>query len=183
MNTVEKWFGDAFTELDPLLQDLHRFGGTLSGSVHIQFGSGIAGFLGRRLATKMGMPNQAGTHHMTVRIGSQEDKLVWSRNFGGSRDMISIFKPQGKYPDGTWSETTGNLNLSLSVDVVDGGWHWIQRGARIGSISIPLWLMPVSRAYKRITSGMYEFSVTLSLPIFGMAFCYSGMLSLVERGV
>jgi hypothetical protein len=59
-NAVIDWFGESFTALDPLLQDLHRHGGKLSGKVDLKFGSGLAGLIGRRLATKLGLPSQAG---------------------------------------------------------------------------------------------------------------------------
>lgn len=177
MNIVENWFGDGFKELDPLLQNLHRNGGTLCGAVNVEYGDGLAGHLGARLATKMGIPNRAGCRDLTVKIGSRNGELVWSREFGDAgSEMVSIFKPQGHYPDGVWIERTGPITLILGVEVVNGGWYWVQRGAKIGPVRLPLWLMPITDAYKRVSEGRYEFSVTVSLPVLGMAFRYCGIL-------
>lgn len=183
MNTVEIWFGDKFTELHPLLQKLHRNGGVLSGTVNVEFGSGLAGLFGNRLAGKLGVPVQPGCHDMTVKIESRNDGLLWSRDFGNGNEMVSIFKPEGSYPEGFWVESSGFIRLMLGVDMRDGGWYWVQRGAKIGSINLPLWLMPRSHAYKCISEDKYKFSVTLKLPIFGLAFSYSGMLNLDEPSV
>jgi hypothetical protein len=48
---VADWFGDDFVQLHPLLQQLHRHGGRLSGQVMIDIPSDVAGLFGRRLAS------------------------------------------------------------------------------------------------------------------------------------
>ena len=53
---AQTWFDGAFTRLHPLLQQLHRTGGTLDGVIGIRTGRGIAGILGRRLAARLGVP-------------------------------------------------------------------------------------------------------------------------------
>ena len=55
-NAVVDWFAHKFSELHPLLQDLHRNGGQLHGTVQIEIPHGVAGFFGHRLAKKMGGP-------------------------------------------------------------------------------------------------------------------------------
>jgi hypothetical protein len=56
---VTHWFGPHFAALHPLLQALHRSGGRLSGRVAITFGKGPAGWIGRRLGRRLGLPTVA----------------------------------------------------------------------------------------------------------------------------
>ena len=178
MSTVaENWFGDKFKNLDPILQDLHRKGGVLSGLVDIQYGRGIARIIGKKLAPNLGLPLKEGKHVLKVTISHTSDSLVWSRMFGDNHEMVSVFSPQGKYPKGSWSEKTGKLSLELGVDIYKGGWYWVQRKIHLFGVPLPLFLFPNSKAYKRIEDGEYMFSVVFSLPIIGKLVSYSGILN------
>ncbi len=42
---VQKWFGESFNNLHPLLQQIHIHGGTLQGEIDIKLCKGLAGFL------------------------------------------------------------------------------------------------------------------------------------------
>lgn len=176
-NPVENWFGEKFETLDPLLQDLHRHGGELSGTVKLEFGVGLGALIGRRLAQKLDLPLVAGTHKFDVSITHTDSALHWSRCFDSHHKMVSVFVPHGTYPTGSWSETTGSLALILGVEVKDGGWYWIQREVRFLGIPLPLFLFPSSKAYKRINQGKYEFSVTFALPFIGKLVSYEGLLT------
>ncbi len=175
-NPVVEWFGDSFTNLDPLLQDLHQQGGKLTGVVTIEFGIGVSGLIGRRLANKIGLPVLSGLSKLEVSISHSYGALLWSRKFNDEKDMVSVFVPHGTFPDGFWSETTGPLALKVGVEIRDGGWFWIQRQIRFKGIPLPLWLFPSSHAYKRVMGGLYEFSVTFTLPVFGKLVSYGGLL-------
>jgi hypothetical protein len=72
---VEQWFGPGFSHLHPLLQQLHRQGGSLSGPVAIHFGRHLSGWLGRRIARRMGIPSSGSNHTLEVRIHSADDGL------------------------------------------------------------------------------------------------------------
>ena len=176
-NPVVDWFGASFKELDPLLQELHRNGGDLTGVVDLEFGSGIAGVIGRSLALKLGLPVKAGKQKFSVSISHQGGALRWARQFDLHHNMVSLFVPHGSFPAGYWSETTGKLALELGVVIKEGGWYWVQRKIKFRGIPLPLWLFPASHAYKRIKNGLYEFSVTFSLPVIGKLLSYSGVLT------
>jgi hypothetical protein len=45
-----------------------------------------------------------------------------------------------------------------------------------------MWLVPRSRAYKRIEDGRYRFFVGFTLPFLGEVFSYSGLLEARLRG-
>lgn len=177
MHAVERWFGDGFDTLHPALRDLHRRGGTLRGPVTIEFGRGLAGRIGRRLAQRMGVPVEPGETMLRVDIRSDGDVLHWHRLFGASHTMASRFVPVGAWPGGHWLETTGPLRLALSVDTTHGDWRWQPRAAWLHGARIPLALLPQVRAGKRIDArDGYVFDVAVTLPWFGLLFRYGGTL-------
>lgn len=173
---VSRWFGQRFGELHPLLQQLHRSGGALSGEVEIRIGSGVAGWIGRRLARSIGIPVDLHRRGFEVSIRHEREAMIWVRRFDNGVVLASRFQPVGALPDGYWIEDTGPLSLYLTVDIVEGGWQWRPLRARFHGIPVPLWLLPRSRAGKRIEHGRYVFRVEFSLPLAGMVLSYSGAL-------
>jgi len=173
---VEKWFGSQFSELHPLLQELHKSGGKLTGDAEINYGPGLAGFIGSRLAAKMKLP-QAGVHQLHVDIGHSDTALVWSRSFNSSTPVVSLFEPVGNQTDnGYWIEKSGAIRLHLAVEVLNGGWYWRCQKMSLWGIPLPLWLLPKSDAYKIIEDNRYRFSVTFTLPLIGSLVSYRGLL-------
>lgn len=178
-SVVRRWFGPQFVQLHPLLQQLHLHGGRLSGVVDIHTGTGLAGWFGRRLATAVGIPVDRPRRDLVVEIRHTDDALLWTRTFDHDAQMISTFTPIGSWPDGCWVEQTGALQLRLGVDIKDGAWQWLPRGTYLHGIRLPSWLVPTSRAGKRIENGRYVFSVAFALPFLGMVLGYSGTLEAV----
>ena len=172
---VENWFGDRFSELHPLLQQLHIKGGNLQGRVNISYGRGLAGILGRRVAKRMKLPD-AGIHQLLVSISHDDVYLYWSRQFNNKQLVRSMFKPIGKIGNGYWIETTGPLSIKLTVDIKNGGWYWRCLDMTFLGCPIPIWLVPRSNAYKIIENGRYRFYVGFSLPVFGALVTYDGIL-------
>lgn len=174
---VSSWFADDFAALHPLLQQLHRTGGVLTGSVELAIPNGLAGWVGRRLASKMGIPTEAGMYPFEVIINHEKDRLLWSRRFAQSNTLVSVFEPVGDRATGYWREATGNTELHLQVDILNGGWHWRCIGMRLNGVPLPLWLAPKTRAYKEVEGGEYRFYVGFSLPLLGTVLSYSGLLA------
>lgn len=177
---VETWFGSSFTDLHPLLQRLHREGGVLSGPVQVSFGEGVAGFVGKRLALRLGVPAVAGTHALRVNIRSEAGVLHWGRSFNGQSEFSSKFRPVGHHPSGHWVEQSGRLSLSLGVEVKGGAWHWQHRRTTLFGMPIPKRLMPTTLASKGIEGERYRFSVEVRAPGLGKVLAYSGRLALVS---
>ncbi|MFM7505056.1 MAG: DUF4166 domain-containing protein, partial [Rubrivivax sp.] len=176
---VEQWFGPRFEALHPLLQQLHRQGGTLRGRVDIGFGAALAGWLGARIARRMGLPLHGATD-LTVRISHDGRRLRWARRFegaGGTVEVVSWFEPRGSWPQGHWLEATGALRFELGVDVEEGAWHWRVLRARWRGIPLPVGLLPRSRAGKRIVDGAYVFEVEVTAPVLGPLVWYRGQLT------
>jgi len=173
---VSSWFGQDFTQLHPLLQQLHLDGGTLSGTVELDLAAGFAGWVGRRLAAKLGIPSESGSYPFEVHIEHRQGQLLWSRRFAHSHAMLSVFEPVGSHASGYWREVTGATELHLQVDIQDGGWHWRCVGMHLHGVPLPLWLAPRTRAYKEVEGGAYRFYVGFSLPLLGTVLSYSGLL-------
>lgn len=173
---VSRWFGTRFSELHPLLQSLHLNGGRLRGVIDIQIGAGFAGWMGTRLAASLGIPVDRPRRGFEVEIKHTSKALEWRRSFDNGQTLVSIFEPVGVWPEGYWIEQTGPLSLQLTVDVNDGGWQWRPLRASYRGLRLPLWLLPKSRAGKRIVDGKYVFHVEFALPVMGKVLSYSGTL-------
>lgn len=174
---VEAWFGPDYSRLHPQLRALHRDGGHLTGPLVVTLGRGLAGWVGTRLARRLGIPMQAASNTLTVAIRSDADGLHWDRCFNGSTNFRSVFRPVGTFPSGHWLEQSGRLRLALGVDLRDGGWRWVSRRAWLGPVPVPLWLLPRTTAGKWIDAqGGYRFSVRLAWPVLGTLLSYAGTL-------
>jgi len=180
-NMTCQWFSERFDTLNPLLQALHINGGQLTGPVSIKIPNGLAGLFGKRIAKKLGVPISKRDHSLQVTITPCEDGLHWDRCFDKQHKVESIFKPVGNIADGYWVETAGAIQLNLTVDIKDGGWHWRCLKARMGGINIPLWLLPKTTAYKVIENQSYRFYVGFALPLLGNIFSYSGLLNICNN--
>ena len=178
MTTVEQWFGAHFADLHPLIRDLHRNGGTLRGRITVDFDNGLAGWVGRRLARRLGIAIDCAEQLLNVRIHDAADGLHWDRQFNGTREFRSLFVPVGSYPHGHWIENSGALKLRLHVRIVAGGWHWMPAGAQLGPIALPPWMLGSTVAYKEIIEGCYNFQVKIRLPLLGTILRYGGLLAL-----
>jgi hypothetical protein len=173
--SVEEWFGEKFATLHPLLQNLHLHGGTLSGEVNIQTGSGLGKLAAAAMARKFSIP-LGGLHAFKVHTLHRDDGLHWHRCFDGQTEMHSLFMPVGTWVDGYWLESKGPIRMALTVDIVDGGWHWRCQKIWLHGVRTPLWLLPRTTAYKRIEGGRYRFEVAFALPLLGTVLSYGGLL-------
>lgn len=173
---VANWFGPGFEALHPLLQALHREGGRLTGEIQID-----ANWIGKLLAKRMGIPVGRDRCGFAVEISHEDGVLRWERRFDDGRRMLSLFRPVGTWPDGHWRESTGRLEMDLTVEVIEGGWYWRPLRARLGGLPVPLLLFPRVEAYKRIENGGYRFSVSFAIPLIGTVLRYRGLLALERR--
>jgi hypothetical protein len=175
---VEDWFGPAFTQLHPLLQELHRRGGVLSGPLDVRYGRGLSGWLGRRLARRLGITSNGESNRLEVTIFSDERALHWNRRFNACSEFKSTFIPSGRFPRGHWVEANGGIRLRLAVEIMNRGWHWRHIATHLHGIPVPRLLAPRTRAYKEIDGDCYRFHVEIGLPILGLLLAYGGRLNL-----
>lgn len=182
-NAAIHWFGPDFARLHPLLQALHRNGGTLGGQISIATGTGLAGRIGRRLARRLGIPIDRPQRGFRVDIVHEAQQMQWRRRFDDGSELISVFRPVGRYPDGYWLESTGPARMRLGVDLDGGGWRWRLLGVHLRGLRLPLFLFPRTDACKRIEPGAspgegerYRFAVAFSMFPFGELLRYEGAL-------
>ncbi|WP_444920009.1 DUF4166 domain-containing protein [Microbulbifer sp. CnH-101-G] len=143
----------------------------------IRFGSGVAGWIGRRMARKLGGPAKAGKVPFSVEIHHSTKTLIWSRTFANSHTFTSEFHPVKTYQQGGyWVESTGPIKIQLGVSTEGGNWQWLQRSVSIFRLPIPTIFRPKVSAGKAIVNELYQFEVKISLPVLGFLFGYSGTL-------
>lgn len=175
---TESWFGPSFDQLHPDLQAIHRFGGKLSGKVSLHYGKGIAGFLGKRIAKRMGVAALKSPSDFEVFIEHNQYAMTWRRIFDSTAVCESMFVPVGEFPAGYWIEKTGAVSVELGVRVEYGAWHWDCRRVLLHGVALPGFMRPVVKAHKRIEGGKYCFSVEFSHPWLGVLFGYEGVTAL-----
>lgn len=148
----------------------------LKGMVALHFGKGAAGFIGKRIAAKLGVPLQHCEHELQVAIRHENGKLYWVRCFDRQDIVQSVFIPFGSYGEGYWLEKTGPITLKLTVDIIEGAWLWRVMAIRFFGVRLPMFLCPGSTAYKKVADDSYQFHVGFSMPWTGRLFCYEGNL-------
>jgi len=126
----------------------------------------------------MGIPTDQNECDFAVEIRHENDLLHWGRRFQNGGVMTSLFRPVGTWPDGFWLESTGRVNIRLTVDVIEGGWHWRPLSIGFGRLNLPIFLVPRMNAYKQIEEGRYRFYVSFALPMVGTLLRYGGLLDL-----
>jgi hypothetical protein len=182
-SAVETWLGDALDQLAPPLQRLHREGGVLLGTVQVELGTGIARWIGRRIARRFGMSGIEGAQVLQVSIRNTPHALHWRRRFNSARAFESVFRPVGSYPQGYWVEETAAMSLRLKVELDKGSWRWHHVGTRLMGMPVPSWLAPRVVAVKSAVGPEYRFSVDIALPLIGHVLSYAGTLAWVEQGL
>lgn len=177
-NLLKEWMGNDFFALHPLLQELHSDGGVLEGDVNIRIPKfGLSHYLGKKLATKLGLPSDNGKHSLKISISQQKDKIIWDRTFDEKYKMTSIFKPVGIKESGFLLEESGPVKMRLTVDVKNGAWHWRWLDVSSKQKSILRLVFPYSKAYKYINDkNEYVFSVQFKLFGLGQILSYEGIL-------
>lgn len=187
-NPTVTWFGPHFNRLHPLLQSLHRDGGILRGQVELKVGKGLGGWLGRRIASGMGIPAHlilAGRCDFSLEVSHRDQAMYWCRTLGADLRSAnnaaavseSQFKPVGDFQTGYWLEQHGHIRLHLGVELdQQGGWQWRLLRAFWFGIPIPIAVFPRLLAQKTSRGDNYQFKVAFSYPLIGLLFSYAGRL-------
>jgi hypothetical protein len=177
MTLVERWFGDEFARLHPRLQALHQRDAVFAGPVEVRVADGAGRWLGERMRRRLGLPPPGPGHVLEVRVGHDDERMLWERRFDGQAGFASKFIPVGDFSDGFWREVSGALELHLDVHLDDeGGWHWHTRRVRWRGLPVPKALLPRVVAHKRWERDAYDFAVSVRVPGFGEVVGYSGRL-------
>jgi hypothetical protein len=162
--------GGEFARLAPAVQAVH--GGrslTLQGHAEVVRGKSL---LARVLCLLGRLADDQGRGPVRVEIEARGAREVWTRHFGTSPRMRSVFTAR----DGTLCERFGPAALQFSLRAEQGSVAWLPVKARVFGVPVPAkWLAQISaRASER--AGVYVFDVKVALPRVGTIIQYRGQL-------
>lgn len=164
--------GEEFARLDPAVRAVH--GGrslVLHGRADVargeSFGAKWLCRLARLARNQLDSP-------VTVEIETHGAREVWTRRFGASPLMRSVFAPHR----GALCERFGPAAFDFVLRAEQGAVRWRPVRARLFGIPLPTgWLTAIeARAFE--SGGLYAFEVTVALPGLGTIIGYRGRLEL-----
>ena len=85
---------------------------------------------------------------------------TWLRRFGRN-----AFRSHLSVNDNGLRERFGPFSFAIGLEVRDGELHYPVTGGRIGPISLPHWMLPVSVAREFVSGGVFHFDVALLAPL------------------
>lgn len=162
--------GREFARLAPAVQAVH--GGrslTLHGQADVVRGKSL---LAQVLCLVGRLAQDQARCPVRVEIEANGDREVWTRHFGSSSCMRSVFTARG----GTLCERFGPAALQFVLSAEEGSVAWRPVRARVFGVPLPVkWLAEIrARAFER--SGVYVFDVKVALPRVGTIIEYRGQL-------
>ncbi|PJI92505.1 saccharopine dehydrogenase-like protein [Yoonia maricola] len=166
------FLGADYVKLPNSLRDLHdvpaprRWAGrakvTRGGSLWARFIAAVFGFPPARDDTPV-------TVTMTPRNGGE----LWERQFDDKHFWSFL-----KVSEGRMTERFGLLTFTLGLHVADGQLHFPVTSGRLGPISFPKALLPISIAREYEADGRFHFDVALKAPLTGALMVhYQGWLT------
>jgi len=164
--------GDEFATLDPAVRTVH--GGrslVLHGRADVARGDSLGAKclcgLARLARDQLDSP-------VTVEIETRGAREVWTRRFGASPLMRSVFTPHR----GALCERFGPAAFDFMLRAEQGAVRWRAVRARLFGIPLPAsWLTAIeARVFE--SGGLYAFEVKVALPRLGTIIGYRGRLEL-----
>ena len=159
--------GSEFTRLAPAVQDVHNGRSlVLHGKADVVRGRSLAA----RMLCALGHARDQHDAPMRVEIEARGDREIWTRHFGASPVMRSVFTAHR----GALRERFGPAALAFALGVQQGAVIW--RPVRVTVFGVPLprrWLAGIeARAFE--AEGGYAFDVKIVLPGVGPVIGYRG---------
>lgn len=162
--------GNDFVKLAPAVRDVHCGQSlVLQGRADVSRGNSR---IARILCTLGRLARDQRDGPVRVVIEAQPGREVWTRYFGGSPIMRSVFSAHR----GTLRERCGPVALEFTLCAEQGAVIWKPEAARMFGLPIPRrWLSHVAaRAFEE--SGSYAFQVRVAFPALGTLIAYRGRL-------
>ena len=176
----EALMGEAYANLSPAIQNLHRTGAgrTFTGQCTVTRGRNP---LSHIVAASVGFPKSGKEVPVTITVRPDATGEIWSRNFGGQ-----IFQSHHRLGTGRWArhvtESFGPMSIHMAILEEDEKLRIITRGWSILGLPLPKFLCPGGDVFETIDKqGRFVFHVDLTAPIFGRLCKYHGWLEPVEN--
>mgnify|MGYP002700827749 CR=1 FL=1 len=152
-----------------ILQQAHIGKKRLSGIATVEHGN----ILAKVLCHLFRFPKASADTSLTVDCMHSENSMLWHRDFDGHK-MESHFRVEGEF----LVECLGPLALSFKAVEYNQELHYKFVKTRLLGIPMPNFLCPTVVAYEQESSGAYQFSVEVRMPVIGKVIRYSGQLEL-----
>ncbi|WP_282077248.1 SDR family oxidoreductase [Epibacterium ulvae] len=167
--------GEAFSELPISVQSSHctPYMSRWQGRASVERGKSL---WSRLLAAVFGFPGEAADVSIEVTKTISSDHEVWQRKFGKH-----IFRSTLRATPKGMTERFGPFTFLLGLEVKNGSLFYPVKSARLGPVSLPKWLLPISNAREFEAQGRFHFDVELRAPLTGRLLVhYKGELSEVS---
>lgn len=169
MNIFSTHLGSEFSNLNPLLQDVHSGRKNLDGIVEVKRG----GILAKIICSVFRFPKENSNTHLKVECNHNDENMEWVRYFDGFK-MRSVFVSEGEY----LIEKLGPLSLYFKAHVENGNLEYKFSKTKFLGVPMPRILSPKIKAGEKETNGSYEFYVSVSMFLIGFVLSYCGNLAI-----
>ena len=175
----EAVMGEAYANLPPAIQDLHRTGKgrAFAGECSVTRGRNP---LSHIVAAIVGFPKSGENIPVMVTVTPDGSGEMWTRNFGGQ-----TFQSHHSLGTGQWArhvtERFGPMAVHMAILEDNGKLRINTRGWSIFGLPLPKFLRPGGEVFETIDDvGRFVFHVDLTAPIFGRLCKYVGWLAPAE---
>jgi hypothetical protein len=168
-STWRDYLGDAFFELDDVLQAACQGNMRLQGEADVRLGNGLA----RLLCRVLGLPRAGTNVELTVADQQMPGGFLWQRRFAGHM-LESRFAIEGD----CLVETIGLMRLYLTAAVEDRALVYRLQRVYVLGLPLPGFMLPRLFAWAHGREGLYTFLLRVELPVVGLLFEQKGTLQL-----
>jgi hypothetical protein len=173
-SVYQKVLGTGFTELSPVLQEVHGAIVYLqaSGSINVVYGKG---WLIRLLNRISKMPPEGKDMKLRLEIKRFEDHEIWNRIFNER-----IFSTDQYAKNGLMLERSGWIGLGFELSTKNGALYFQQKFTKFAGIRVPGIIGLKSIASCIEEKDGWKVSVEVRSPIVGLVLKYNGSVQVVR---
>ncbi len=173
-NVFEQALQDQFKTLPPSLKAVHARaeGQVWQGEAEVISGKNP---LGKLVAMILGLPARARRTSVSVTFEPLPNGQKWLRDFGGHKFSSTFTKGTGK-SEHLLSETFGPVRVNLAMVKKGDQLHFVPRRWSLFGVPMPRFLLPQEDSFEFEHDGVFNFNVTVRVPIAGHIVGYRGWL-------
>jgi hypothetical protein len=166
--------GSAYDDLPQQVKRLHAGEGTTMwrGQASVKRGSGVFANI---MAVLLGFPKSTESTPVTVSFHRGAKGETWQRTFG--KYKFSSFQARGKGRNvHLLTERFGVITAALALVIKDESLYLIPRRVSFLGIPMPKLFLPSGESFECETDGVFNFNVTIKVPVLGLIVAYKGWL-------